>query len=599
MPRELVPELHDVLKLTVLKHNFSDFDPFQSHAPDTPTWRGILQHHCDSSFPAYPSDRETFLLHVADGLASNFSRHPQSIQRDVAWTVHRLWNPTETVNDERLSTASEIGAMLKFLATDPDFEEFYTRYRSILRARAEDAHPGKNVTTLETHARLTGRFYRFLQKARTLGIEDREVREAAARGVQAVAGLREQKKREWHLYLFRCRLHILTNPFRARDMNIFALLEEFLAEASAQLGDNTLYASAEELILYSDDVDILNELTSLAAPRGIVLEIRRDRLRVDELNLNFRKAELQRAYPRLEAAVAPPLCEICQMHRATRIWPDDYIASKGAEAGEVAQGRDYLCETCFSIRSRPSKLMKLAKWDEWSQGDLIWIRCGLDFDRLHESLRQLYLVYLRSLDPNIPEKKAEVRFSLLAEFQQDYERYLARLRDSLRELFGQERVETVLPDLLCIQAERGVDVFSVLRCFLKAAERFFPALLGTPGCPLRVSVTYCNARHPFFEVWRQWEEQESELEITAVGHGRVRLEMKHLERFLTLADMPFRQSALHNLADISRISQELAELRFRAAREKGERDTFERLKEFLPLGLTFEGVLTLAKLMGG
>ena len=149
------------------------------------------------------------------------------------------------------------------------------------------------------------------------------------------------------------------------------------------------------------------------------------------------------------------------------------------------------------------------------------------------------------------------------------------------------------------QAEHGADVFSVLQSLLRAAREFFPALVEGPGCPLRASITYCDVKHAFFEVWRQWQEQDAELEITAIGQGALKLEMRHLERFLALAELPFRQSALHNLAEISRLSQQLAELRFRAANEKGEHDTFKNLKEFLPLGLTFDGVLTLAKLLRG
>src|SRR5579862_4773524 len=154
MPRELVPELHDILKLTVLKHNFSDFDPFRLFAPNTQTWRGVRQHHCDDQFPAYPSERDTFLLHLADGMAASFSRHPQSVRSDIAWTVHRLWNPSAHAPDLRLSNANDIKAMLNFLGTDPGFDEFYERYKPIFQSRSEDAHPGMNITSLETHVRL-------------------------------------------------------------------------------------------------------------------------------------------------------------------------------------------------------------------------------------------------------------------------------------------------------------------------------------------------------------------------------------------------------------------------------------------------------------
>ncbi len=600
MPRDLVPELHDVLKLTTLRHNFSDFDPYQSLAPDTPTWRGVLQHHCREDFPAYPADRDTFLLHIADGLASNFSRHEQSIQQqDITFVVHRLWNPLPVVKDERLNDPNQIRGLLESLNTDPSFEEFLARYERIFQTRAEDARPGWNITTLETHVRLVGRFYRFLRQSQVLSLTDDEARAAAARGVGGVAELRKRKCQDWQLHILYCHVRLLTNPFRARDMNAFDALQEFLSEVTERLGDRILFSSSEELLLYSDSRDILEELRELSAPKGIALQVRRDRQRVMDFSLNFRKPEFETAYPTLEPDLAPPLCEICQMNQATKVWPKDYLASKGAEAEVAGGGKDLLCETCFSIRSRPSRLKKLAYWDEWAAGDLVWVRFGLDFDQLWTILGRLYLEYLRSLDPNTPEGKASVRFSLIAEFQRDYEGYLADLANRLVQEFGKERVEQILSDLFCIQARTGSDAFAALRCFLKSVREFFPAFLGDFDSPLKVSLAYSSVKHPFFEVWRQWQEQDAEIEIVAVGHGRLQLEVKHLEKFLQLADYPFRQSALHNLAEISLVSQQLAELRFRSAGERGERDTFEHLKEFLPLGLTFDGILTLAKLARG
>jgi len=609
MPRDLVPELHDVLKLTTLQHHFSDFDPFQPYAPDTPTWRGVLQHHCSERFSErsglYPTDRDTFLLHMADGLAANFSRHQQDVgQEERAWTVQPLWNPERAVMDERLAGPQEIIAMLKFLGSDPSFEEFYARYRQVFESRAEHASPGMNITTLETHARLVGRFYRFLKGSRFLSITEDEVAHAARGGWKSVADLRQQKQAKWQIHLLRCRPRLLSSPFRARDLNVFASLQEFLTEVSNRHTDRVLFLAGEEILLYSDDLRIIDDLSALAADRAIALEIDRTLVQLTAKDLlgqlagkdGEKKRVAQKAYPSLEASLVPPLCEICQMHKATRVWPDDYLAA--SEEEKIQEGKDLLCETCFSIRARPSKLTKLAYWDEWGTGDLIWVRFSLDFARLHEALRQLYLDYLRSLDPQIAESQAEVRFSLVAEFQRDYESYLADLHQRLLGQVGSEKTETILPDFFCIKAESGGDVFSVLRCFHDSAKTFFPALLERSGCPLRVSIAFCPIKYPFFEIWRRWEEQESEMEITAVGHGGLDLELRNLKRFLELATFRFTKSALHNLAEISRISQELAELRFRARGEKGERESFERLREFLPLGLKFDGVLTLAKLLG-
>ncbi len=109
----------------------------------------------------------------------------------------------------------------------------------------------------------------------------------------------------------------------------------------------------------------------------------------------------------------------------------------------------------------------------------------------------------------------------------------------------------------------------------------------------------CGVKYPFFEVWRLWQGQTAELELTAIGHGRLRLKLSQLDKFLQLVGAKrFSKAALHNLAEIARISPALAELRFRSKGERSERETFEHLSEFLPLGLDFEGILTFAKLVG-
>jgi hypothetical protein len=200
--------------------------------------------------------------------------------------------------------------------------------------------------------------------------------------------------------------------------------------------------------------------------------------------------------------------------------------------------------------------------------------------------------------PEIQPEWAEIRFPLIAEFSSDYQKFLSDVQGRLLSHFGDGRTQKILPNFFCFRAEKGADAILILESFFNAARHYFPALLSDGPCPVRVSVAVCGVKYPFFEVWRQWEAQQAEVEITAVGHGRLELETKQLEKFLRLTEFSFRRTALHNLAEISRVSQELAELRFRAKGEKGERETFDHLTQFLPLGLTFDGILTLAKLLG-
>src|SRR5262249_42195288 len=132
------------------------------------------------------------------------------------------------------------------------------------------------------------------RESSVLKVTEDEVREAVERGladtkrnptarpaeakldpaqIKPIADLREKKKREWQIHQFRCRPRILPNPFRARDLNIFGFLKEFLNEVQARYGDYLLFASTDEVLLYSDSPDLLEQIRLLATQRGIQLEV--------------------------------------------------------------------------------------------------------------------------------------------------------------------------------------------------------------------------------------------------------------------------------------------------------------------------------------
>lgn len=321
-------------------------------------------------------------------------------------------------------------------------------------------------------------------------------------------------------------------------------------------------------------------------------------------------AQASHHFPDLAPEIAPPLCEICQLAQAERQWPRE---SEGATEEDRQGPQDDLCARCFALReaekSAAVRLRKLGAWTDLGRAQVIWARLALDYDRLVPALQTLYFRYLcKSREgalagrakpvPEVRQEWAEIRFPLIAEFWDDYEAFIKAFESRVHERFGPERIEVILPSFFAIQAESGEDVFTFLTCFADAARASFPAFFDLDEAPLRLSVAFCDVKYPFFEVWRRWQAQQCEIEITAVGQGGMKLKLRDLEKFLRLVDFDFRRSALHNLAEVAHISQSLAELRFRAGGEKGERESYDRLKEFSLLGLGFDGILTLAKLRG-
>src|SRR3989338_4869233 len=407
MNRKLIPELHDCLKLTTLQHNFSDFDRFLKYTPNTRTWKGVLQHHCkaskegEESFPAWPTDIETLLLHIADGMSANFSRHTQNYKGETSFTLYKLWNSDALKEDKRLKEDKKIIELLKFYATDPTFEDLIKQYGYILKSRPEDAHAGMNITSLYTHLVLTGKFY-----------------------------------------------------------------------------NNLLFLNSNEVLIFFDDKSILEKIETIAKQNGLWLSATWVRKPLIEIKSSepskIAGNRSEHLYGILQSIISPPLCEICQMAPADKIWPSDYLKQFEEDTEVIDEGTENLCNNCFSIRNRPSKLKKLKKWTEAENVSVVWIKLNLNYDLLTKVLYKLYLDYLKKSNPKVRIEDAEVRFSLIYEFQQDYNEFLEELRNGLFESFGHDCVETILKDMFCLKIEKIRDVFKILNLLDKKLNSFFP-----------------------------------------------------------------------------------------------------------------------------
>jgi hypothetical protein len=598
MPNALIPELHDVLKITNLQHNFEDFDErFLRFSPNTRSWKGVLQHHCSDRFPAFPTDRETFLLHFSDGLASNFSRHQQSYKGEINFVLHKLWNPHWQGEDLRLKEEGQIVGLLKFLSKDPTYDEFRNRYGGILESRAEDARPGMNITSLETHLTLSGKFFRFLKNSKTLVVQDNEI----IPSIDGISKLRDSKMKSWHLHLTRCKFNFNQKPIRARDLNVLSILEEVTSTIEKDFYDNILYSTSGENLIFYDDPLVLDNANSIARKNGLWTAVYHGVLRLDEISRFLKKPKLEgkHIYTLLPDSISPPICEICQMSGGIREWPNDYYSQFGKDPEVFEEGIEYLCPTCFTIRSKPSRLRQLKTWTETEDTDVLWIKVMLNYELLTTVLQQLYWEYLKKSNPSATIEHAEIRFSLISEFYKDYNSFLLFLKNSLFTRFGDSRIEILLKEMFCIKMDRKGDVFLFLQEFNKILHQFFPEFKKFAEAPINVSLVYCHSKFPFFEVWKIIEEPTSNLHISLIGHGTIETSFNHLDDILLAGTSSYRKSALHKLAEISKISERLAELKFQDRSEKSDFESYGALKRrLLPLGMDFSSLLTFSKLLG-
>lgn len=605
---DLVPELHDVLKLTVLEHNFSDFSHFQQYIPQTRTWDGIYNHHLGEDYPGLPFDRDTFLLCFADSQASSFSRHLEGKYKNIVEQVekeekikpftYKIWNPPpQGVDiDPRLRKDDDIIALLQFLTIDPNFSDFKNRYFDIMCTRPEEMKVGRNVTSLLSHMVLTGKIYRLLKQSKVNILEESEIKPDREYLIQ----LTRDKGNRWKFFLALLKFDFIQNPFRARDFWIFDMQQEVMDKVSSHFPDNLLLRFENRLLLIYDDEEVFNEIIAMA--KGLIISKVSAQTPIAQVKFpdpfrlpGFKGPEPN--YPDLPDIIKPPLCEICQMAPAELTWPDDYVSRHGKQIGEEER-KEELCRACFDIRQRPSRLKKFTSWSEAGDTLVAWVRRSLQYPRLVESLEELYWHYLKKFIPDMPREDVQIRFSLIEEFSRDYQQFIQEFHQALSNKFGEENCETLNDWLWCIKLNHNREVFDILESYHQALKHHFPALKDMESSPISLVVAICNAKFPFFQIWRQMQDFQEGVKILLRGHGGLTTDNRHLEALLMAKNNSYPKTALHGLAEVAKISEALAGIKFADRWDKRDHPVYEQLKKSVePLGLDFRSLLTFARLL--
>jgi hypothetical protein len=396
---------------------------------------------------------------------------------------------------------------------------------------------------------------------------------------------------------------------------------------------------------------------SAKIPEEIRLQKALERRRKLEANIEEQFPHKAR-YSSLPSGFGASICEICQMEEGTVDWPKQYVLDTVdlcehcrpmvEESGwppdtvalcpnclravgnwlEGRTGREVLGKRCYALRREGVRLKKLAQWTDQPRERVAWVRVVLDVPRLIESLDTLYAKYVDKVAPELIEKygKPDLRMSVVAEFQWDYEEFLRHFNAAVIEHFGQANVEQVfgqqtdaqVNDLLCVRLNRTRDLLCLLKlyqdlmwpfpgkffCRHRAhtcyAKPFFPAFVDLPASPVQLLVTSSRAHYPFFQHWRQMERERgrSDVYLQVVGSGELRASLRALGPMLSKAEWRNRR-AFHTLAEIARLSEALARLRMH---DRGDRQQwiYRRLRDdLLPLGLDYQSILTLVKIIGG
>lgn len=648
--------MHDIGKLidsSVIKHNFENYPGNLKGVPPikmNPIWEGILHHHCTEKDKKYPKNFKTFVLSIADSVASATSRHIEVRGEAPRYNIYKLWNPPESnihelskVINEDTTSIKWVGKIVEFINRNPSVEEFFEIFGKYLKVRTEDATPGSNITSLWTHSKLTALLsnflYDYLEKVNDKWFEiatKDEIRDYIRR-------VREDTK----IKIVKIKINFSQHSVRIRDLNIFDALEEVKNEILKEYPNNVIFVGFNELLLILPLNKNLDEIREIASKYGFwfeyveriqnlnqpypdpdriirlinkmqkiqykkfkeqiakippdkrrkaeegirktVFEKGREAKRISELwseyhyELNEGLYKKGSIYANLPDQINPPICEICQLNQATEKWVDE-------ESGIV----ENLCTSCFNIRNRGAKFPKLDEWEREGANRILWIRIGLNVNELINVLEDLYAEYLRSLGVRESEERAEIRFSVLSEFDWDYKEFLSKFKEKIFGAFGENNFQQILGDFVAVKIESLKDIFTVLRIFDDIFDEFFPKFKEV-GSPIKLGVVCSDIKYPFLESWQILSDLKYDVHICVIGKGEIRLNMAQLTPFLEIKVK--NKALLHKLVAVSEISEKLAEI---TLYDRADRD----YRKYKPLRdavreFGYQNILTYAKIMGG
>jgi hypothetical protein len=229
----------------------------------------------------------------------------------------------------------------------------------------------------------------------------------------------------------------------------------------------------------------------------------------------------------------------------------------------------------------------LRQWTKEGQVKVAWLKLNLSLEQLFETLRDIH------------PTEAEIRFSVIGEFQEDYTLFLKELRHQILQNFGIENVERILEDFFCVKIDRLGETLKLLEIYYGLLNEFFPAFLKLKDSPLKISIVCSNVKFPFFEVWRIVEKPQEDIFVSLIGRGTMQGKITALESIVkaTKAQYQYRKSSLYKLAKLAETSETLAKLAFQDRRDRKDYPTYSQLDKNLPQ-LDFPSIFTFAKLIG-
>ncbi|CAD7774249.1 hypothetical protein FHEFKHOI_01534 [Candidatus Methanoperedenaceae archaeon GB50] len=667
MSDDLVPELHDIGKMVDESlmnedgHTFRRIDDrYKNRIKDNKNWVGIKFHTGGKTPNEYKGDMDLFLLKLSDHMASAVSRMLPKKEANQAKDQAKTQNKTQRSDKKRRKSSIcklwwENEAETELISDDKEFLElidfvnnyssndgtkYFEKYGKRLKECPEDKFPGLNIISLFTHSKLVGKFYRFFKKygddikdnGTTLG-EVYEIKKAennfTIKLVHGKIKFHLSPVRAGDLNIFNVKERIV-EFLKQRDEILFCTQDEFLAILPVNKDITSIFEKIEENLYF--DVEEAEAVLYEVYPTPLAMKSRFERTNSKGFRVRekFNYAE-KLIYFDLSPQIHD-ICDLCQMYEATKEFPRDYVYEHLCEKCRTAVRNeeypfplDKLCESCknknekwleetisenlcihcFNLREKEPRAPKIVEWSESDEDfKVAWVKISLDIEELQRILEKLYEEYLKKKEFE-KSREGEIRFSVLSEFQSDFENFLGdlmRKREDngeieglLADKFGIANCQWILSDLFCIRIESLADITEILKIYNKLFDEYFPKFKKVAS-PIKLSISCSSIKFAFFWHWRFLDNPVNDVNVNLVGKGEMHLNLEQLDNILKLNEISVPQ--LRKLSKVSEVSKELSKI---LLYHKGEwrlvkKEDYEKLKKFAS-AVGFENILTYAKMI--
>lgn len=561
---------------------------------DNPNARLLREHHDKGDtyekLPQTPVPdlrwrKQMLLTTIADHIASTFSRavEKQDSQTEADFAELRkavpperrrlvLWQDKKSKTSYAIQRAAELIELLALLR-DPTLtpEKLFKLYQDRLEWLPEDAGAPRNVTSLLAHLMLVGKTYRFVADYYATALHDNTAlvldHKDKVRTLKMVVA--------WRMTLATIHIRIPQQPVRVPDLYVFRRQEQVLNQLQQENPNQILFYTNDAVWMMLPDATQAQAQARLAGilrplnEAGLWAEARS----LHDVNLRAKQVDVQRLrwqdtaqngitetsiYGELAKGIDPPLCSICQIRPATKVWPQDSIYPEVRQRGGTPED---LCDSCFKIRDIPARerFKQLAKWhpEDLADGDehqapanikTAWLKLTLDYDMLIEYLGHAFNGYLDSLDKRLPNDNPSAALArhalqvarqdfnplaLMADFTEEYRRLTVAFNTRLLQSgWEYESIrEKDYRDFFVVRVKNGADVLQLLQWYGAELLDHFPDALT--ACPIRLSVNVSLTKYPFYEHWRYISAPHQAVNLQMPGIARVGVDAPEFMEFLT------------------------------------------------------------------